>query len=112
MTRRKKVPYKEVEGSSVLSAANYERVLIRQAESMYQYEPVLDGLFEEDIIIRSFSVRHPQDVGDDYLLTVRATVGGAKMVAFHGGETLIEVVTGLTQRLKNRTIQWKVDSYA
>jgi hypothetical protein len=90
MSRKKKVGYEEVPGNSVASVANYQRVLIKTAEALYGYEPKLDRLFEDDVIVTGLSIRHPIDEGTDYLLTARATIGGERFVAFHGGDTLVE----------------------
>lgn len=106
------VKYKEEPGSALGSQLAYQKALVRFAEKVNLYEASLEHLFEDDIIVTGLSIRHPLDEGEEYLITVRAIIGGAPMVAFHAGASMFEVLEGLVNRMRNKSLKWKGDAYA
>ncbi len=96
----------------------YARQLAYQDE-MYKigclvvdYDRHIGEYFDADILVTGMSIRHPMDEGQDYLVTLRAVVSGDAKVAFHAGATFQEVLVGLINRMKNRSLKWKDDGYA
>lgn len=101
----------DVPGSAIGSHAAYARQMIRQAETLLGMEDVLDHLFEEDVQLRSISIRCPEDDRPEYMAVVRVFWHGEKQVAFHNAPTFLETMTGVVNRLKNRSLQFKDDKY-
>ncbi len=96
----------------------YARQLAYQ-EEMYKigclivdYDRHIGEYFEDDILVSGMSFRLPMEDGQDYLVTLRAIIGGEAKVAFHAGATFQEVIVGLINRMKNGSLKWKVDVYA
>lgn len=108
---RRRITYEEVKGSSYMSAANYERALQRAGAKLYDFEPVVERLFDDAIEVRSMAVRLPQAEGGDYLVTIRAYKEGKAVVGFSSGSSLTETLVGVVNRLQNRTVKWKADQY-
>lgn len=106
------VKYKEVPGSAYGSQLAYQKALIRFAEKINLYEASLEHLFEDDVVVTGLTIRHPLDEGEDYLITMRAIRAGEKIVAFHDGSSMFEVLEGLVNRLRNKSLRWKKDKYA
>ena len=104
--------YKEVPGSSYLSQLAYQKALITFAEKLVRFERVAERLFEDDVHIMGMTIRVPSGEGEDYLVTIRAFVGGDAKVAFHAGATIVEVLGGVMNRLTNNSLKWKDDKYA
>ena len=102
---------RDVPGNSIASTLAYERTMVRLAQQLVRFEPLLERMFDEDIVIFGLSVRVPNEVGQDYLLTVRAQVDGKKVVGFNTANTLSEVVRSAVARLENRSMRWKGDQY-
>lgn len=101
----------DVPGNAMQSVANYQRRMIRLGETLMRTEPVLEGLFAEDVEVRSVTVKFPSEESGDYFVIVRAYVKGKGHVAFHAAATFAEAVEGVAARLKNRSLKWKVDMY-
>lgn len=101
----------DIPGNAVGSQAAYLRQMVRQAETLLGFEDVLDHLFDEEVQLRSISIRCPEDDRPEYLAVVRVYWHGEKQVGFHNAPTLLEVLTGVVNRLKNRTLQFKEDKY-
>lgn len=106
------VPYEEVPGNSLRSQANYERALIKAGDTLYHFESVVDGLDSDEIEVTGVTIKLPDEPGGDYLIVARGYVGGKPHVAFTGGTSLVEAMMSLVNRLRNRSMKWKVDRYA
>ncbi len=101
----------DIPGNSVGSHAAYLKQMVRQAESLMGFESVVDHLFEEDVLLRSIAIRFPEDDRPEYLAVVRVYWHGEKQVAFHNAPTLLELLTGVANRLRNRSMKFKEDRY-
>lgn len=101
----------EMPGNAVASAAAFQRQCMRIAEQLMRVEFTLGQLFEDDVHIVGMSVRLPETEGADYLVTVRAWVGGKRVVGFHGHSVFSEALRGVWARLENRSMRWSEDKF-
>lgn len=101
----------DLPGNSLQSVANYQRRMIRLGETLMRIEPVLESLFDEDVELRSVTVKFPTEETGDYFVIARAYEKGKPVVAFHAAQTFAEAVEGWANRLKNRSLRWKADMY-
>lgn len=101
----------EIPGNSVGSHAAYLRQMVRQAEALLDLERTVEHMFEEEWHVRGITIRFPQDDRPEYLAIVRLDGRSGKQVAFHNAPTLLEVIVGVANRLKNRSLQFKDDKY-
>ena len=101
-----------VDGNAMMSAVNHQRRLIKLGETLQRVEPVLDRLYDEDVIIKGVTIRFCSEDNSEYFATIRAQVEGEQVVAFHAGATFYETVEGLINRLTNKSLRWKDDQYA
>lgn len=106
------VKHKDTPGNAMESTLNYQRAMLRFAESVVQFEWLYERLFARDVELLGLTVRIPDRDGMDYLVTVRAQVEGQRVVGFHAGATLYETLEGTLNRLKNKSLKWKADQYA
>lgn len=98
-------------GNALAAQAAFERELFRVAQVWHRVDMLLDRLFENDIVVRRLSVVVPTPDRDGFTAIVTATVSGEPCVAFHGGTTFVEAMTGLLNRLENGSVKWKIDQY-
>lgn len=68
--------------------------------------------YEEGTHVVGLTVKLPREIGDDFLIVVRAQKEEARVVAFHGAPTFAEAVVGMLTRLQQDTLKWKEDEYA
>jgi len=108
---KRKQFYEEIPGDALGSQAAYMRQLVRLAETLMEFESVSDRLWEEEVYIFGVSIRFPADDRPEYLAVVRVGGVAGKQVGFHSAPTFAEVVSGVIQRLKNRTLKFKEDEY-
>lgn len=71
----------------------------------YIQDPKDDTTFITHI---SFKVRYGSE--GDILAVLRAETGEGKVVAFHSGDRLDDVVLGLASRLRNGSLRWREDT--
>jgi hypothetical protein len=61
---------------------------------------------------RGMSIRFPKEQHGEFLITIRSESDqGEPIVAFHGGNSLSDALAGLSERLRNGTLKWKIDQY-
>lgn len=101
----------DIPGNAVGSHAAYVKQMVRQAETLMGFESVAEHMFAEEVFFRSMSIRFPEDDRPEYLAVVRVYWHGEKQVGFHSAPTLLELLTGVVNRLKNRSIKFREDSY-
>lgn len=111
MSKKSGVVYEEIPGNAAGSHAAYVRALVRVAEALLDFEQTAERLFEEDVHIRGMSIRMPDDDRPEYMAVVRVYEGGVKKVGFHNAPSFSEVVVGVVNRLKNRSMKFKDDEY-
>lgn len=99
-------------GNTLASQRSYEQSMVKVGQAVNRLDAYIDAYAEEDVFVSSMSIRVPQDIGDDVFITVRARVNDEAVVAFHGGATFAEALTGLINRFQNRSLRWKEDQYA
>lgn len=101
----------DIPGNSVGSHAAYLKQMVRQAETLVAFESVSDALWEEEVYISGISIRFPTDDRSEYLAVVRVDGPSGRQVGFHDAPTFLEVLVGVTNRLKNRSMKFKEDKY-
>lgn len=99
-------------GNSMASAQAYQRMLVRQGETLIRFEKVWDDYEQEACELTQLRVIFPGIVGGEYRVVLKATMNGEKFVAFHNAPTLLEALVGLVNRLENRSLKFKEDQYA
>lgn len=102
----------DIPGDARASAIAIQRALLKISEQLARAEDIYERLDENDLSIDSMSLRLPQYVSGDYLVTVRARKEGVAVVGFHGADSMAEVLRGVMARLENGSMQWKDDKYA
>lgn len=80
-----------------------ELALIRALE--YELPDILDG---QGIILRGFSVIWQEP---NCLLTLRAVIGGKKMVSHMGGISVIDSILNAVSAAKSERLRWKADKW-
>jgi len=80
--------------------------------AMYKFEELCSRYAIEDVWIRGFSVSLFREESNEHLVTLRATTPTGKVVAFHGAATLAEALVGLVNRLDNRSLKWREDTWS
>lgn len=107
MSRRKDVP-----GNAIASQLAFDKQMVARGIALGRVDTYLDAYAEDDIFVLGMSIRIPQDVGEDYLVTVRASTTEGAVVAFHSAASFDEVIVGLSNRLQNKSLRWKDDQYS
>lgn len=102
---------KSGDGNSMASAAGLTRMLVRQAEALHRIENTLGQLEDEDIFVLGMSLRAPNYEKAEWLAVLRADSPNGRLVAFHNAPSYAELVSGVAERLTNRSIKWKADQY-
>lgn len=102
---------KEISGNTLAAQYAFDKEMIARGVLLGRVDSYLDKYAEDDILVMGFSIRVPQDIGDEYLLTIRAIVADEAKVAFHAAATFEELIVGLSKRLQNRSLRWKDDRY-
>lgn len=102
---------REIPGNSLGSQLEYQRQLIRLAESLLRFETVADSVFDRGDELMYISCRLKGSARSEYLLVLKARIGGVPVVSFHAAETLAEALRGLIARVENGSVKWKVDEY-
>ena len=102
----------ETPGNTLASQRSYEQAMLKVGQLIHRLDAYIDAYAEDEVFVRGLTVRVPQEIGEDVFITVRADVAGKPMVAFHGGATFAESLTGLINRFQNRSLRWKDDQYA
>lgn len=72
----------------------------------------LDKLDAKGVSFDGLTCKAPNEGRSDWLLTIRATVNGEKVIAFMSGYTLAEALDKALRDFAAGKLRWKVDSYA
>lgn len=72
----------------------------------------IDDYAEEDIYLTGLSVRTPWAGYEDFLVILRANIGGEAKVAFVSGNTMWEAMKTAGDSFVNKSLKWKADEYA
>jgi hypothetical protein len=103
---------RDAQGNALASELAFQRILIRQGETLLRFENLWNELEQEDIVLTQLRVIMPGIEGGEYRVVLKLQQGDAKFVAFHNSMTLLEALVGLINRLENRTLKFKDDMYA
>lgn len=98
-------------GNSLANQASYVRELVKSAEQILSFEQTWDRLAAEDFIITHIRIIHPGLADGEYRIVVKASAGSRKLVAFHNGQSLMDALRGVCNRLANGSLQFKDDKY-
>lgn len=98
-------------GNSIASQAAYVRELVKSSEVLLRFEETWDHLAADDFLITHIRIIHPGITSGEYKVVVKATIGDKKVVAFHNGRSLLDVLQGMCNRLENNTLQFREDQY-
>lgn len=90
----------------------FQKLMGRIADTLVRMNDKIDDYSDEDIYLRGMTIQTPWHGREDYLIILRATIGGQQVVAFSSGETFYEAVKVACERFINRTLKWKEDEYA
>lgn len=80
--------------------------------SLGRADQTLDRLFEDDIHLRSMTVRTPEEGRGDFFVICRWWVGGQAKVSYNSAGTFWEAVKGAVDRMHNSSFVMKDDQYA
>lgn len=103
---------KEVPGNTIQSSIDYEAYLIKIGRSMLRTDRMCENAAADGLTVKAIRIKFPDTPGGGYLAVVTADFDGVACVAFHGGTEFHDVVTGLLNRIQNRSLKWKEDNYA
>lgn len=107
MAKRRDVP-----GNAIASRAEVERILVRLGSQLSNLDSVLEQMSSEDIWVRGLTIRLWSQENEEHLVVVKADTADGAVVAFHSAATVAELVDGLVNRCRNRSLKWKEDQYA
>jgi hypothetical protein len=89
-----------------------DRRLMRAARNIQYIEGCIRGTFTPMVEVVGLSVRAPTVDKPDFLVVLRGLDGeGAPVVAFHGADDLIGALGGAGERLRNGTLNWRLDQF-
>jgi len=97
--------------SESAATAATDRLQRRMGASLMRAEVVLDGLFADEVYVKSITFRMPVSEGEEYLAVVRVSTLDGAQVGFHGAPTLAECVEGVLNRLQNRSMKYRADQF-
>jgi hypothetical protein len=80
--------------------------------AMQALDENLDKLDGKGVSFDGVTCKAPTADRSDWLLTIRATVNGEKVIAFMSGYTLAEAMDKGLRDFAAGKLRWKVDSYA
>lgn len=84
----------------------------RAGLALQQLDALAQGWRSVEYELLGLSIKCPRSEGDDYLVTVRALdAAGQPVVAFHGAYNLLELLIGVSNRISNGGLRWKVDEW-
>lgn len=109
---RQKGKAEEHAGNALDSRAAYAKQMLRLGELVNTMEASIDNLWDDQIQVTSIRLSLSNETRSDVLVVIKATTEGEAILAFHSAETIPEAVTGLCNRLKNKSLKWKEDEYA
>lgn len=89
-----------------------DKLVANLADSVVRADGAIERWGDEDVYIQSMTISTIWKGRDDYMVVVRANVGGQSKVAFHAAETFYEAVKGVCDRIVNKSLAWKDDQYA
>jgi len=72
-------------------------------------EKAINDAEERDCFVRDIRLVNKLALGGGWLAVIRAESSEGKFVAFHGGDTYMETVSGVVARLQNGSLKWKED---
>lgn len=107
MAKRRDVP-----GNAMASRAEVERILVRLGSQLSNLDHVLEQMTGDDVWVRSLTIRLWTQENEEHLVVVKADTAEGAVVAFHSAATLAELVDGLVNRCRNKSLRWKEDQYA
>ncbi len=85
----------------------------RQAESLRDSTVKLSEWLENpgdgETYVTKITVKPNWGEEGDCFMIINATIGGEQRVAFHGGNTLGDVIIGTVRRLSAGTMKWRED---
>lgn len=100
-------------GSTKSNAVNARGLVAENiGQTIIMADGVINRLDEEDVSLLSLTIQTPYKGRDDYLVVGRFRVGNESKVAFHAAGTFYEAIKGFLDRLINRTLVLKEDTYA
>jgi len=103
---------KSKEEATKYSNARYVQALVSMAELFNSFEDVAEKMQDDNIMLHSVRVKLPEYGEEDYLVCIKAYEEGRAVVAFHGASSFSDVLMGVVQRMRNRSLKWKDDRYA
>jgi hypothetical protein len=104
---------KKSAGVSELHAASAEvdRAVMRTGIVVWKSAAIIEHMGDEGVVLKKITLKAPVGQGGDWLAVVTAGTEGEALVAFHSGQSLRECLEGALNRLENRSLTWKKDSY-
>lgn len=94
-------------------SSNQETDIARQiGTSVGRVDGALGRYADDDVFLRTVTIRAPEEGQGDYFVVSRWWVGGEQKVAFHSAGTFWEAVKGLADRMQNGSLTFKDDQYA
>jgi len=93
--------------------AQEDRRLQRIGVSVDWLDQAFAGPTRQGAEYRGLTVRPPKPGSAEFLLVIRGEdAEGGPLVAFHSATDLSSALEGLAERLRNGSLQWRVDEYA
>ena len=102
----------DIPGNSIGSAATYQQQMVRFAETVFRAQATFERWDEDNIFVRSITIRAPSVTNNEWLAVVRIDTGDGAQVAFHGAPTFQEVIGGLTERVRNGSLRFAPDKFS
>lgn len=107
MTKKTQATHRKAKDEAATARANTMKVAAMD-RLVYQ----LQELSEEGVVTKQIKLVVKDDEMTDWLVVITADTESSAIIAFHGASSILEALTGLGARLKNKTLRWKTDDYA
>ena len=77
--------------------------------ALMRWTPMTSDYIGDDMQIREIRVKTPLTTGNEYLVIMKPTSGGRKVIAFHGAATYEDAMAGALDKLEKNLLNWKED---
>lgn len=99
-------------GNTIAAQVAFDKQMAMMGQKIARFEEMCERYDDNDVFLRNMTVRFPDMMNSEYMIVIRCETPAGKMVAFQGGATLTEALTGLLNRMGNGSLEFKEDKYA
>lgn len=93
-------------------ATSEERAwFLLKGKGLFDMADAFEQVQRDGVIVNDIRVK-PNRENTGYVTIVKGTYEGQKIVAFHGGETVVDALAGTGEKLHKGAMKWREDEFA